>query len=395
VEVTGVIAEPEPGTGMLYFNDGSGWQEIPMTEIEDNIYNATFPGADCGDKVSYYFSANTTEGETQYWPMDAPEDVFYTVSAYDYAVIFSDDFETDKGWTVENDPYLTTGEWERGVPVGGGDRGDPPTDYDGSGQCYLTDNRDGDFDVDDGITWLISPTLDVSDGANAKIDYALWYTNNYGNDPNNDYFKVYVSNNDGADWVLAETIGPQTPVPVDWYEHSIMVRDFVAPTNQVKVRFEASDLLDGSVVEAGIDAVDITIYDCEGWIPPADLDCDGTLSWTDVKPGEVVTGNFEVENIGEELSELNWEVSEWPEWGTWAFDPENGVGLKPEDGPVTVDVEVVAPDEENEDFEGEVKIVNLDDPEDICTIQVSLSTPVLSLNSIVLQFLTRMQRPIN
>jgi hypothetical protein len=72
---------------------------------------------------------------------------------------------------------------------------------------------------------------------------------------------------------------------------------------------------------------------------------------------------------------LNWEIIEWPIWGDWTFTPINGFGLKPEDGDVTVDVIVVAPDENNKEFTGEVKIVNLDDSSDYEIITVSLTTP--------------------
>ncbi|MBE3121065.1 MAG: hypothetical protein IMZ53_05015 [Thermoplasmata archaeon] len=113
-----------------------------------------------------------------------------------------------------------------------------------------------------------------------------------------------------------------------------------------------------------------------GWTPLyPDLDCEGSLSWTKIKPGATVYGNFTVENIGDSTSELDWEIVEWPAWGNWTFTPISGMGLTPEEGSVTVLVQVVAPSETNE-FNGTVKIVNMHDPSDVVEITVYLKTPV-------------------
>ena len=115
------------------------------------------------------------------------------------------------------------------------------------------------------------------------------------------------------------------------------------------------------------------------WTPTEpDLDCDGTLSWADVKPGNKVTGYFTVENVGESSSELNWEIADHPDWGQWTFTPSNGTNLKPEGGAFVVQVTVVAPSRQNQSFSGEIKIVNKDDGSDFDTVGVSLSTPVRS-----------------
>jgi hypothetical protein len=102
-----------------------------------------------------------------------------------------------------------------------------------------------------------------------------------------------------------------------------------------------------------------------------DLDCEGNLSWVDVEPGETVKGNFTVKNIGYQFSSLNWTIESYPDWGNWSFDPENGFNLTPEDKPVIVNVEVIAPSIGDE-FVGEIKVINQNAPSDYDTIPVSL-----------------------
>jgi hypothetical protein len=105
-----------------------------------------------------------------------------------------------------------------------------------------------------------------------------------------------------------------------------------------------------------------------------DLSCSGTLEWTDVTPGNLVTGTFSVSNIGDPGSNLAWKITEWPTWGTWTFTPSYGNNLRPEDGPITIQVSVIAPSEQNHEYDGQVKIVNIDDGSDLQTIPVSLKT---------------------
>jgi hypothetical protein len=106
-----------------------------------------------------------------------------------------------------------------------------------------------------------------------------------------------------------------------------------------------------------------------------DLQCSGKFNWTGIEPGFTSTDSFNVKNVGGVSSLLDWKIESYPEWGTWTFTPSDYDDLKPEDGDLTVEISIKAPDEPLETFTGEIKIVSKHDSSDYCTISVSLTTP--------------------
>ncbi|MGI9013320.1 MAG: M14 family zinc carboxypeptidase [Phycisphaerales bacterium] len=256
VEVVGINGKTlDQNSVTLYarVGDSGSFSDIPMSLVGGNIFQASLPAAPCNSVVQYYFAASTTDGDDATSPETAPAEVYQAISI-GVTTLFADDFETDTGWTVES-INLTDGAWERGVPVGGGDRFDPPADYDGTGQCYLTDNVDGDSDVDGGPTRLISPVFDLSAG-DAEISYARWFAND---DNDADRLDVHISNDNGSSWTLVESVGNTG----GWSTYSFTVSSVIAPTSQMRLRFSATDNPNNSVTEAAIDAVAIERFFCD------------------------------------------------------------------------------------------------------------------------------------
>ncbi|KYK34599.1 MAG: hypothetical protein AYK22_05155 [Thermoplasmatales archaeon SG8-52-3] len=106
-----------------------------------------------------------------------------------------------------------------------------------------------------------------------------------------------------------------------------------------------------------------------------DLEGEGELRWEKATPLTEVTGSFTIENIGEEYSELDWSIAEWPDWGDWTFTPNSGFNLLPEEGKTTVEVSVIVPEDENKEFSGKVKVININNESDFEIIDVYLKTP--------------------
>ena len=143
--------------------------------------------------------------------------------------------ESGTNWVTAN-TAITDGAWERGIPAGDGNRGDPTTDYDGSGSCWLTGNRAGNSDVDGGPTVLTTPAINAGAGNGSTIaSYAVWFYNE--NTADSDRVKVEISSDNGATWRFVHNIGSTN----GWKVFAFRVTDFAVCTSQMKLRFTTSD----------------------------------------------------------------------------------------------------------------------------------------------------------
>ncbi len=260
----------------LLVDSGSGFQPVPASDLGDGTYEAFTPVVPCDADVRAYFRVTLGSGEQATFPANAPAETLSFTVASAQTTAFADNFQSNTGWTVSgNAANAASGRWERAIPGGDGSRGDPANDSDGSGFCYVTGNGGpgSNTDVDGGNTILTSPALDTTGAGDAYISYDRWYNNSAGAAPNEDVFTVQVSPNNGSSWVTVEVVGPSGPgTGGGWISASFRVADYIAPSTTTRVRFIADDAINGSVVEAGVDAFAVTRLECEDVVAcPADL----------------------------------------------------------------------------------------------------------------------------
>lgn len=166
--------------------------------------------------------------------------------------ILTDDFETDKGWTVTG---VIGGAWTRGVPVNSPtDNNDPTSDSDGSGRAVVTGSTPN-VDVDAGATNLISPALDFTKG---EITLCYHYFLNTNATQAGDGLFVEVSSNGTAGpWIRVRS--HTTDNGLRWTRTTISDSELLSAgvtyTNNMRVRFVANDGGADSTVEAAIDAI--------------------------------------------------------------------------------------------------------------------------------------------
>jgi choice-of-anchor B domain-containing protein len=258
----------QAGSATLHWDSGSGFTSVPLSDLGDMRFRGFLPALDCGTRIDWYVSADSTDGTVWTEPPGAPAELHEAVATVGYQTVFVDDFEIDRGWSAFN-LDATGGDWERGMPVD--DPAwpyDPVSDADGSGQCWLTENALGDTDVDAGAVRLVSPVIDMTGGrVRIAYDYFLRVTNNLAKA---DRLRVEIDANGGS--------GPWKEIArhdVDglllWHEHVIEHADLlasgVAPSATMQVRFTVNDADPVSFLEAGIDAFRVEIAACGAGVP--------------------------------------------------------------------------------------------------------------------------------
>ncbi|GAB4544476.1 MAG: hypothetical protein Tsb0013_01650 [Phycisphaerales bacterium] len=276
-----------PGSAVVRSRVGtSGTFSTTVLTDSGTSFDATLASPACDGVVQYFFEAMADDGTVVTLPGDGS--FFESVGAIT-TVAFDDDFQSDQGWLVNarGTDTATTGVWERALPQA--TTAQPGADFSDDGSlCFVTGASAGGSvganDIDGGATTLISPAFDLSGASGATVSYARWYSNTAGAAPNEDTLLVEISDNNGASWTTLETVGPTGPeTSGGWNVVAFRVEDFVGLTSDVRVRFTASDLINGSIVEAAIDEfVIVTDEACPApALCPADFDGDNDVDLGD------------------------------------------------------------------------------------------------------------------
>lgn len=173
-------------------------------------------------------------------------------------VIFSDDFESNRGWTVNpsGTDTATLGMWERANPEGTSYSGTTlqlGTTVSGSYDLVtgpLAGSSPGSYDVDGGVTSIRSPniTLPNVSGITLRFSYYLAHLNNSSSA---DYLRVKVVGSTTS--TVFEELGAADNDSAVWATFSVSLNAFAGQT--IYLLIEAADNGTASLVEAGIDDV--------------------------------------------------------------------------------------------------------------------------------------------
>jgi C1A family cysteine protease len=260
--VTATLMSVTPGVQVLIVGSTT-FPDIPgdgIAESDPPHYSVSVDASvTCGTRAHFSLSIECDQGtfsDNCYFDIgDAVE------------VVFADDSEADQGWTrgVPDDD-ATGGFWVRKNPRGSitpdGVLVQAELDHSpgSSVTAFVTANTNRSFypdfaDVDAGKRTLMTPVFDLSDRASALARYWKWYTCDTGDSVADDVWTVDVSADGGLNWVNLET---QTESHREWRESEFDLAEYVPLSNQVVLRFVASDYGDDSTVEAAVDDFEIT-----------------------------------------------------------------------------------------------------------------------------------------
>ncbi|MFN0014643.1 MAG: LVIVD repeat-containing protein, partial [Saprospiraceae bacterium] len=176
------------------------------------------------------------------------------------APAYYDDFELDLGWSKT--ATALDGLWERGNPVQTtfqqkiSNPGDD-VNFDNSDKCYVTGNgggQSGADDVDNGTVTLTSPIMRLAGHADAKLTFEYWFFNAGGTGTPNDKFEVLATNGQQTVTIFTEGTSASAWRP----SGDIHLKDHLPLTNNMQIMFVASDTNPGHLVEAGVDAFQVT-----------------------------------------------------------------------------------------------------------------------------------------
>jgi hypothetical protein len=189
------------------------------------------------------------------------DDLVFAVDSPPETVVFSDDFETDKGWlrNPNGTDTATTGLWERGDPEATTSSGAKQLGTTTSGLNDLVTGRlagssAGVYDIDGGVTTILSPQVTLPGTGNLTLSFQ-YYLAHGSNSSSADFFRLYVVAGATSTQVF-QSLGAAANRNGAWTPVSVSLSAFAGQT--IRLRIEAADASTASLVEAAVDDVRIT-----------------------------------------------------------------------------------------------------------------------------------------
>jgi len=174
--------------------------------------------------------------------------------------LFSDDFETNQGWTVNAGAAdtATLGAWERGDPAATSSSGAKQLGTTVSGVNDLVTGRlagssAGAYDIDGGVTTVRSPAIALTGGSTYRLSLSYYLA--HGNNASSaDYFRVRVIG--ATTSTVLNVPAAATDRDAAWSTATADLSAFAGQT--VRIQVEAADASGASLVEAAVDDVRVT-----------------------------------------------------------------------------------------------------------------------------------------
>ena len=277
VEVFGVgTAVPQPGTGLLHYNIGSGWQTVSMQQTIPNVYDALLPAAACGTEVIYYFSAQAVGGQVFSDPRQAPSASYAATAAYGVTTIYENTFDSNPAWSVSG------GQWAFGKPTGGGGQYGYPDPTSGhTGLNVYGYNLNGDYTNSMPEYHLTSTPIDCTGALGTTLRYWRWL-GVQGNASDHAYVRV---SNNGTSWTTVWSNPLAANTDNGWVEHVLDISAVADNQPALYLRWTMGTT-NSSRTYCGwnIDDVRLTALECQAPWLLGDLNCDGAVSFGDINP---------------------------------------------------------------------------------------------------------------
>jgi hypothetical protein len=174
--------------------------------------------------------------------------------------IYSDQFETATGWTVNpnSTDTATLGQWERANPADTNSSGAKQLGTTVSGSFDLVTGAAagtsaGAFDIDGGTTSIRSPSITLPSSGTLTLNFQHYFA--FGsNSSSADFFRVSIVTSSGTTQVFNRT-GSTTDTDAVWTAGTANLTPFAGQSVQILI--QAADASGASLVEAGVDNVTI------------------------------------------------------------------------------------------------------------------------------------------